>query len=165
MKRPHLVRRVQEYAHKKQLVLGERLGSGVHGIVFDAKNQVGGGRSALKVHEHEAAYLRERDVYLRLQELHLAKICGCQIPHLVAFDDRLMIIAMSIVTRPFVLDFGGAYLDRAPDFSEEVLADWEAEKQDQFGKRWQDVQAILGFLEQHDIYMIDVNPGNIAFED
>jgi hypothetical protein len=72
---------------------------------------------------------------------------------------------MSVVTRPFVLDFAGAYLDHAPDFSDEVLAEWRAEKQEQFGPRWAEVQAILRDLEGYGVFMVDVNPGNVAFAD
>jgi hypothetical protein len=64
-----------------------------------------------------------------------------------------------------VLDFGGAYLDQAPDFSDEVMADWRAEKKEQFGARWGEVQAILRALEAYGVFMIDVNPGNISFAD
>jgi hypothetical protein len=80
-------------------------------------------------------------------------------------DDALWIIEMSVVSRPFVLDFAGAYLDRAPDFSEEMLADWRADKEEQFGAHWPEVQAILRALEAHGIYMEDVSPGNIAIAD
>jgi hypothetical protein len=69
---------------------------------------------------------------------------------------------MTVVSRPFVLDFAGAFLDRAPDYSEEVLADWAAEKQEQFGPRWPEVQAILRWLEGYGVYMRDVHPGNVA---
>jgi hypothetical protein len=72
---------------------------------------------------------------------------------------------MTMVQQPFVLDFAGAYLDQAPTFSDEVMADWRAEKQDQFGARWRDVQGILAVLEGYGIYMIDVNLGNISFGD
>jgi hypothetical protein len=72
---------------------------------------------------------------------------------------------MTMVKRPFVLDFAGAYLDHAPDFSEEVMSDWRAEKQEQFGKHWGEVQVILRFLEGYGIFMVDINPGNISFGD
>jgi hypothetical protein len=72
---------------------------------------------------------------------------------------------MTIVTRPFVLDFAGAYLDEPPDFSEEVLADWRAEKQEQFGSRWPEVQAILRTLQRYGVFLMDANPGNISFGD
>jgi hypothetical protein len=57
------------------------------------------------------------------------------------------------------------YLDYAPEFSDEVLADWRADKVEQFGDRWPEVQAILRELESFGIYMEDVSPGNIAFEE
>jgi hypothetical protein len=72
---------------------------------------------------------------------------------------------MEVVTRPFVLDFAGAYLDTRPDYTEEVLADWRAEKQEQFGERWPEVQSILWSLERYGIYLSDVTPGNVAFAD
>jgi hypothetical protein len=40
----------------------------------------------------------------------------CHVPQMVAFDDDLWVIAMTLVERPFVLDFAGAYLDQAPRF-------------------------------------------------
>jgi hypothetical protein len=72
---------------------------------------------------------------------------------------------MSIVTRPFVLDFAGAYLDAAPDFPDEVWTEWEAEKRDQFDNRWATVHAVLAALEELGIHMVDVSPSNIAFLD
>jgi len=102
---------------------------------------------------------------LRLQQLEVTEILGSHVPILLNFDDNLAVIEMSIVTRPFVLDFAGAYLDQAPEFSEEVLSDWRAEKEEQFGSRWSDAESILRQLESFGIHMIDVNPGNISFPD
>src|SRR6266436_4248684 len=79
--------------------------------------------------------------------------------------NTLWIIEMSLVSPPYVLDFAGAYLDWAPDFSEEVMADWRAEKQEQFEQHWPEVQAILAVLETYGVFMVDVNPGNISFGD
>lgn len=39
---------------------------------------------------------------------------------------------MTVVTRPFVLDFAGAYLDRAPDYNAETIEEWRKEKVEQF---------------------------------
>jgi hypothetical protein len=72
---------------------------------------------------------------------------------------------MTVVTRPFILDFASASLDKPPDFSEEVLADWQAEKAEQFEQRWPEVQGILRSLESLGIFLIDVHPGNIALVD
>lgn len=165
MDRDDLIRRVQEYAGRKGLVLREWLGAGIHGSVFAAEYQSEGGRSALKGHERRSAYERERDVYLRLREADVTTIRGCHVPALIDHDDELWVIEMTIVSRPFVLDFAGADLDRAPDFSDEVLVDWRAEKQEQFGGRWPEVEAILGTLAAYGIFMLDVNPGNVSFDD
>src|SRR5262249_40760011 len=116
MSRVDLYRRVQAYAHQRLLVLGRELGFGVHGIVLSAQGQTEGGRVALKAHENPAGYARERDVYLRLQKMEVTQVRGCNVPELVNFDDELLVIAMTVVARPFVLDFAGAYLDTPPDF-------------------------------------------------
>ncbi|MFV1969026.1 MAG: hypothetical protein ACC628_26700 [Pirellulaceae bacterium] len=67
---------------------------------------------------------------------------------MLQYDDELWVIKMEVVTRPFVLDFAGAYLDKPPDYPEEVLADWRTEKQEQFGDRWPNVELILSSLER-----------------
>jgi hypothetical protein len=100
-----------------------------------------------------------------LKKLGVTTIRGCRVPQMLGYDDNLWVLEITIVTRPFVLDFGGAYLDRPPDFSDDVWADWHAEKQEQFGTRWAEVQAILRFLEGYGVFMEDVNPGNISFGD
>ena len=163
--KPELLRRAEEYSHRKGLIVVESLGVGVHGSVFAVENQSEGGNLAIKVHLRQRDYARERDVYLRLQQAGLTEIRGCSIPELLNFDDESWILEMTIVSRPFVLDFAGAYLDWAPEFSEEVLADWRAEKQEQFGANWPEVQAILGALEIHGIFLVDVHPGNVSFGD
>jgi hypothetical protein len=72
---------------------------------------------------------------------------------------------MSVVKRPFVLDFAGAYLDAPPAFSEEIWADWESGKREQFDVRWPKVRAVLNALEALEIHLVDVSPNNIAFLD
>src|SRR5262245_27309443 len=113
-----LVAKALAYAQHNQLELREQLGRGVHGIVFVARSQVKRGRSAVKAHEAETPYVRERNVYLRLQQEKIKKIAGCHVPQLLGWDNELWVINITVVKRPFVLDFAGAYLDQAPDFSE-----------------------------------------------
>ena len=157
-----LLRRADQYAQRNQLVLGEQLGFGVHGIVFVAESQTEPGRSAVKIHERESPYRRERDVYLRLRDHDVSEIRGCHVPGLLQYDNELWVIEMEIVTRPYVLDFAGAYLDKPPDYPDEVLAEWRADKQEQFGNRWPGVEAILWSLERNGIYLVDVSPSNVA---
>lgn len=162
---PELRTRAEEYCGRNGITLGDQLGFGVHGSVFAAENHANGMHIAIKAYEQERFYRRERNVYLRLREFAVTHVRGAAVPLLLGHDDDLWVIEMSIVSRPFVLDFAGAYLDHPPDYSEEVWAGWEAEKREQFGSRWPEVQAILRELESYEICMADVNPGNVAFDD
>jgi hypothetical protein len=165
-----LARRAREYAQRRGLLVGNQLGFGVHGRVFATECQPQTDpailQSAIKIHYRNADYRREREVYLRLRENQVTTVRGCHVPRLLNYDDDLLILEMSIVTRPFILDFAGAFLDQPVDFSDEVLAEWHAEKQEQFGTtKWREVQSILRHLESLGIFMIDVTPNNIALLD
>ena len=160
-----LTQHAQTYARRHQLRLAERLGHGIHGIVYAAERNAEPGNVAIKAHGSREVHERERDVYLRLREVGVTEILGFNVPQLIRSDDELLVIEMTIVARPFVLDFAGAYLDSLPKFSDEIWSEWEAEKRDQFESRWPKVQAVLNALEEFDIYMVDVSPSNIAFLD
>ncbi|MGE0760631.1 MAG: hypothetical protein AB7O38_26705 [Pirellulaceae bacterium] len=68
------------------------------------------------------------------------------------------------VSPPFVLDFAGAYLDKQPPFDEDIWAEWEAEKIEQFGTdRWDTVCSIMAVFRKHGITLNDLKPGNIEF--
>jgi hypothetical protein len=84
---------------------------------------------------------------------------------LLAHDDELWVLEMTIVKKPYVLDFAGAYLDHPPDYSIEVLNEWRVEKEEQFGDRWPEVKRILRTLENYGIFLADVTPNNIAISD
>lgn len=118
-----------------------------------AEDKSKAGKTALKVHRSVEPYLREREAYGRLRDAGVSEILGFNVPQLIRFDDELRIIEMSIVARPFVLDFAGAWLDTPPDFPEETWAEWEAEKREQFGTLRPRVQAVLEALEALDIHM------------
>jgi hypothetical protein len=153
----------QIYASRHNIQLAERLGDGVHGIVLVAEHKSKPGKTAIKAHKDSEVYVLEREVYQRLGEAGITEIMGFRVPELIRYDDELRIIEMTIVTPPFVLDFAGARLDIPPDFPEEVWAQWETEKQEQFGTRWPEVCAVLDALKELGIYVLDVRPGNIMF--
>jgi hypothetical protein len=149
--------RALHFATKRGRVLEEELGFGVHGMVW-ATDQ----KSVIKVHGAEPLYYyRERDIYLRLQEHNVTEVLGFHVPRLRAFDDELMALEIAIVQPPFVIDFAGAYLDERPDFSPEVLAEWEAEKQEQFGENWSKAKAVVAAFHRFGVYLSDVSPSNI----
>jgi hypothetical protein len=144
-----LTQNAQAYATRHRYRLTERLGFGIHGIIFRTEGNPGTDdvATAVKAHRFKEPYLRELSVYQRLHEAETTKILGFNVPQILGHDDELRVIEMSIVTRPFVLDFAGAYLDVPPEFLDETWAEWEAEKIDQFDDRWPKVQEVLAALE------------------
>jgi hypothetical protein len=151
------------YAARYHLRLAERLGFGIHGTVHVAEREGKQDQSAIKALSSADSYVRERSVYERLRDAGASEVLGFHIPQLIRADDELRVIEMTIVTRPFVLDFAGAYLDAQPQFSEEIWAEWEQQKQEQFGERRRTVRGVMDAFEELDIYLADVTPNNIAF--
>jgi hypothetical protein len=162
-----LLRRALDYTQRRGRRLGKRLGAGAHGSVyateFQPENRPAAIESAIKVFRQEAGFIRERDVYLRLRDRGIQTVLSCNVPSLIEYDDKRWIVEMTVVTRPFVLDFAGAYLDRAPSFPEEVMVQWHLDKSEEFGANWPRVQAILAAFQKFGVFMIDVNPGNVSF--
>src|SRR5882724_885825 len=153
------------YAARLQIEIGETLGSGKDGIVLVAKHKAQPAKVAIKALRWNEAYEREKQVYERLGEAATATVLGFNVPQLVGSDDDLRVLEMTIVERPFVLDFAGAYLDARPEFPEGVWADWEADKREQFDDRWPEVRRVLDAFEELGIYLLDVSPSNVAFID
>ena len=139
--RESLEQRAWAYAEEHAVLVETELGYGNDGIIWATDR-----KSAIKVMEREASYVHERDCYVRLQDRSVAEIEGLAVPQLVAFDDRLWVVEMTIVQPPFLLDFAKAYVDRPPELSPEVLADWETETAEFFGDNWPAVQSVLGWL-------------------
>src|SRR6185369_13880245 len=104
--------RAHAYADMHGLVLGKQLGFGVHGIVFvtEIRSDLGGAdkQSAVKAHQREVDYCRERDVYLRLSAKKITKIKRFNVPLLLRYDNEYLILEMTVVKRPYILDFAGA---------------------------------------------------------
>lgn len=149
------------YCGSAGIQLGRYLGHGVQGCAWSTNRD-----SALKILGDQTPYVRERDVYVRLQELKASEVQGFIVPRLKGFDDALFGIEMTLVSPPFVLDFGGAYLDQPPEhmLNPEIRGQWEIEKREQFEEQWPNVLTILAeFERRYGIYIADVNPGNIQF--
>src|SRR5436190_829484 len=127
-----LISQARLFASRHQIEIGEPLGSGKDGIVIAAKRKANPADVAIKVHRFEESYQREKKAYERLKSCRISSVHGFDVPQLIAFEDDLRVIEMTIVARPFVLDFAAAYLDSRPDFSEEIWADWEKDKREQF---------------------------------
>src|SRR6266568_7761722 len=158
-----LIPNARLFGDRHQLELAETLGSGKDGIVLVAKRKAQPARVAIKALRWPEAYEREKRVYARLRDAVVTAILGFNVPQLVGSDDDMRVLEMTIVERPFVLDFAGAYLDARPEFPADVWADWEADLRERFDTRWPDVRRILDAFEELGIYLLDVSPSNIAF--
>ncbi len=83
---------------------------------------------------------------------------------LIGEDEARVTIEMTVVTPPFLLDFGKAYINFPPDFTPEVLADWERQRGALFEPdQWPEVKSLLAQLATFGIYYYDAKPGNITF--
>jgi hypothetical protein len=161
----YLIPNARVDAARHQLELVETLGSGKDGIVVAGKCKAGPADSAVKVFRFDEAYQREEQAYQRLKAMGVRSVQGFNVPQLMGSDDDLRVWEITIVKRPFVLDFAGAYLDARPEFSPDIWAEWEAQKREQFEERWPAVQKIVAAFEKFGIYLLDVSPANIAYSD
>lgn len=157
--------RAEAYGKHRQAVLGNCLGLGADGSVWVMQGKDQPDRWAVKLHRHRVAYERERDCYLRLTALGVIHIRGFHVPQLLRYEDEWMAIEMSLVAQPFLVDFASAWLDEPPEFSDEVWAEWEADRSEKFEQHWAEAKAVIRALEGSGIYLTDVHPGNLAFAD
>ena len=125
------------------------------GVVWRTKRN-----TALKIHRFRLDYNQERDVYFRLRSCSLRRLAGFSIPLLLHYDDSCLALELSIVKRPFVLDFAQARLGGShPEFDDPA---WLNEKARKFGADWSDVQRLLNALRQYGIFFSDLHTGNIS---
>ena len=151
--------RAHLYADSRNIAIDMQLGYGNDGSVWMTNC-----KTAVKVERNDEVFARELAAYSRLRDLQVEQIAGFWVPRLIDFEEDLWAIEMEIVSPPYLLDFGKAYLDRRPDFTSEVLADWEAERRELFeATQWPTVKKVLASLASFGIYYYDVKPGNIQF--
>lgn len=156
-----MLRRSREYAQCHALRPDRRLGFGKDGTVWKTDRGM-----ALKVFRHVEPFQREVAAYARLAERGALDVNGHRTPQVERVDAELLAIEMTIVARPFVLDFASAYLDGdAPEFPEQVMEEWLVHKKEEFGSNWPKAVGVLAALRRLGVHMTDVHPGNIAFGD
>ena len=161
----NLEERFRRYAAWRSMRLEQCLGFGVDGSVWVLADNANLSVRAVKIHRHQAPYLRERDCYQRLLARAIRNVEGLQLPTLLGWDDSELAIEMSIVSPPFLVDFASATLDAPMDFSPEIWAEWEEDREEKFAERWPRAKRVLRSLERVGIYLGDVHPGNMVFVD
>lgn len=153
-----LKEKASKYCASNATRLVREIGFGTQGVVYKTKRN-----TAIKVYALKEGYFRECAVYKRLEERGIQSIQGLKIPRIMNWDDDLTTFEMSIVHIPCILDFGGAYVDTAP---EHLVRDeiWIKEKSEEFGENWDQAVSVIREIEgRADIYLADVNTGNIRF--
>ena len=128
-------------------------------MVFKGSNQ-----SAIKVHNERAGFDRELAAYGRLQHFKVTEIAGLAVPSLMGFESELKIIEISIVSPPYLLDFGGAHLDEAPShiIDSDAKQRWMEERLEKFAESTPLVNRALAELERkYGVFLTDIHPGNI----
>jgi len=142
--------------------LKEYLGSGMDGDVWKTSND-----TAIKIFKYDFGYRNERDCYQRLAEWGVVEqIDGFWIPKMLGYDDGLMVVEMDLMQHtPYIIDFAKIKIDRPPDFSPEVLREFDGQGREQFEHNWPAVQSLMSALESYQIYYLDPKRGNITFPD
>jgi hypothetical protein len=156
-----ILRSANAFAATRGLVLENQLGFGKDGIVWATDRA-----TVVKAFERAERWEREVAVYQRLQQCGVRAIRGHAVPRMRHSDRPNLVIEMTLVHRPFLLDFATAQLDEPLDFPPDILEEWERDKAEQFGANWPAARSVLAALEGRcGIYMLDVHPGNIGFPD
>ena len=136
------------------------LGEGKDGIVFSTSS-----RTAVKLHYRPHTFRNELAVYRRLKDQRVARVAGFAVPRLLDWEEDELLIEMSWVRPPFILDFAGAQLDRPFDYPPEIWEHWIQQRAEESGHRWPKVLSLmLIFQRQLGIYHDDISPRNIRFE-
>lgn len=71
---------------------------------------------------------------------------------------------MTIVTPPFALDFGRAWVYQPPDFPENIWVEWEDDLREQFDENWPVANRVILAFRHHGIYWLDANTNNLRFD-
>ncbi|MGB7325123.1 MAG: hypothetical protein WBD31_09640 [Rubripirellula sp.] len=116
----------------------------------------------MKVLERERSYANERDAYLRFTEKKMTLLGIFDVPRLIDYDNELLVVEMAIVTPPYLLDFGKAYVDRSPPYTKEQLTESLEECRQLFDTAdWPNVEEALLDLKLLGIVYLDIKPANI----
>jgi hypothetical protein len=108
-----LIENSEAYCESKgiQLIREPLLGAGTDGTVWQTQEG-----TAVKAFERGKNYFLELECYRRFQDQGVNQILGFAVPELEGYSDSLMVVEMTIVEAPYLLDFGKVYLDAPPEY-------------------------------------------------
>jgi len=150
-------------------IFARRRGFGFDAVIWQTDDD-----NILKVFRRPQRFHQELAVYQRLQALHskkttdsedifpkqLYRIQGFSIPLLLDFDEPTIVLELSYVSPPYILDFAEASLEpRQVPFDDPTR---EVEYRRVFGANWPEVRRLLDSLRQLGIFYMDVHGKNIC---
>ncbi len=136
------------------------LGWGTDGIVYQTANT-----TAIKIHHRKELYHTELEVYKRLDQKNITHIGEHVIPRLIDYSNEHLLIEMTVVEPPYILDFAKATIDHAITFSDDAWEQWIADRREVFGDNWPAVAGIYNYFKRHlGVYLHDLTPRNINFD-
>lgn len=143
-----------------RLIPNPALGHGTDGSVWRST-----GKTAVKAFYYEKNYHDELECYKRLQNAEITQIKELAVPALEGSSLEFLVVEMSIVQPPYLLDFGKVYIDRPPPYASDAqcMSNWHAEVRDLFEDRASEVYIVLHILKKLGIHYVDPKPANICF--
>ena len=143
-----------------KLITNPALGHGTDGSVWRTNSE-----TAVKAFYHAKNFADELECYRRLEMENVTEILSLAVPALEGSSEEFLVIEMSIVQKPYLLDFGKVYIDRPPPYAGDIqlLNNWHAEVRELFEDRAPDVHSVLHVLKKMGIHYVDPKPANICF--
>lgn len=155
--------RASEYCRKsdgRKPEFNSSFGCGQEGYVWPVE----GGVSAIKVFERRKNYEIELGCYEILDAHKVTEVYGFNIPQLIGWSEELLIIEMTIVKPPFILDFGKSSLYFKPEYPSDAVDHYQRQLEETFGEYLPQVELALSYLESLGIFYIDASGNNIKVE-
>lgn len=97
--------------------------------------------------ERRRNYENELGCYQILGQHQVTEVQGFNIPQLLGWSDELLVIEMTIVKPPFILDFGKSYLFFPPEYPSDAEEEHQRKLEDTFGDYLPQVELALSFLQ------------------
>ncbi len=150
--------RANEYGRARGILIDfdNPLGIGQEGMVWKTNRE-----TAIKVFDRIENFSREVACYTILRERDIYDVAGFTVRKLIEEDHELRVVEMSIVSAPYLLDFGKSWVGRRPDYSSEQWEEYEEGRKELFGANWDLVGSAMSVLKRYGFCYIDASPNNI----
>ncbi len=157
-----LLPRAELYAKSRGIAVVRQpiLGRGSDGAVWRTNRD-----TAIKVVTRQDNFAKELTCYRRFKASATRRIGRFAVPLLEGFDEALLVIEMTIVYPPYLLDFGKVHLDSPPPYygDKRLMRNVYAAWRDKFGKEWKVVASAMDSLRtKHGIYYFDPRRSNVC---